>query len=101
MPISGVAGAGATPFVPPTLDGASRGAGAGGPEGSSFAKSLQSVEKLQTEADSLATSMATGQLQDVHQFTTAAAKASLGIELTAALRNRAVDAYSEIMRMSI
>ena len=37
----------------------------------------------------------------MHQFTTAASKASLGIDLTVALRNRAVEAYQEIMRMQV
>ena len=47
------------------------------------------------------TGVATGQITDIHQFTTAAAKAQLGVELTVAVRNRAVEAYQEIMRMQV
>ena len=85
---------GPTPFVPPTVS-------TGAPAAGGFAESLQSVSKLTDRADSLAAGVATGELQDVHQFTAAAAKAQLGVELTVALRNRAVEAYQEIMRMQV
>ncbi len=100
----GVGAAAVTPFVPPTL-GAGGASGAGGAAGaakpSAFAESLESVQGLTDKADSLAQGVATGGLQDVHQFTAAAAKAQLGVELTVALRNRAVEAYQEIMRMQV
>ncbi len=86
---------GATPFVPPTISSAKTSAPSG------FAAGLQQVQSLQNAADSAASGVATGSLQDIHQFTTASAKASLGVELTVALRNRAVDAYQEIMRMQV
>ena len=94
-----IAPIGVTPFVPPTL-GASSGAAAGA-TGPSFAEGLKQVEQLQQTADATATGLATGSITDVHQFTTAASKASLGIDLTVALRNRAVEAYQEIMRMQV
>lgn len=89
-----VSGVGATPFVPPTI-------GAKPVQPSAFAESLQEVSNLSGTADSLAEGVATGQLTDVHQFTAAAAKAQLGVELTVAVRNRAVEAYQEIMRMQV
>ena len=85
---------GATPFVPPTVSTAAPAAGG-------FAESLQSVSALTQKADGLAAGVATGSLTDLHQFTAAAAKAQLGVELTVALRNRAVEAYQEIMRMPV
>ena len=97
-----VSGVGATAFVPPTITPA-----AGTPNGpsatqpSAFADALGSVSKLTDGADNLAKGVATGSLTDVHQFTAAAAKAQLGVELTVALRNRAVEAYQEIMRMQV
>jgi flagellar hook-basal body complex protein FliE len=96
----GVGAAAATPFVPPTVS--SSGAGtAGGAGKSAFAQGLQSLQDATTKADGLAQGVATGGLQDVHQFTSAAAKAQLGVELTVALRNRAVEAYQDIMRMQV
>ena len=96
MIITGVGAAGATPFVPPTLNGGPSAAG-----GSTFADSLKGVSDLTGTADHLAQGVATGNLTDVHQFTAAAAKAQLGVELTVAVRNRAVEAYQEIMRMQV
>ena len=98
-----VSGAGATPFVPPAVTSGTAGGAAGtsGPASSGFAQSLDSVSKLTSNADSLAGQVATGQLTDIHQFTAAAAKAQLGVELTVAVRNRAVEAYQDIMRMQV
>ncbi|MCW2776595.1 MAG: fliE [Frankiales bacterium] len=103
MSVLGVGAAAATPFVPPTISaGGAGGAGGAGKAGASgFAKSLESVSSLTNQADAAAQGVATGGLQDIHQFTTAAAKAQLGVELTVSLRNRAVEAYQEIMRMQV
>ena len=92
-----VSGVGATPFVPPSVS-------TGGTQAthpSAFAESLKNVSDLTGTADNLAEGVATGQLSDIHQFTAAAAKAQLGVELTVAVRNRAVEAYQEIMRMQV
>ena len=96
-----VAPLGAAPFVPPTLPSSPASSGATAARPGAFAEGLEQVQKLQSSAESAATGVATGSLTDVHQFTTAAAKASLGVELTVALRNRAVEAYQEIMRMQV
>jgi flagellar hook-basal body complex protein FliE len=93
-----VSGVGATPFTPPAISSPSSGTAT---EPSAFAKSLDSVSNLTGTADKLAEGVATGQLTDIHQFTAAAAKAQLGVELTVAVRNRAVEAYQEIMRMQV
>ena len=98
MPLAPI---GATPFVPPTLSAGASAGPAAGPAPNAFAEGLKQVEQLQQTADSTATGLATGSITDVHQFTTAASKASLGIDLTVALRNRAVEAYQEIMRMQV
>lgn len=92
-----VSGVGATPFVPPTISTG----GTSSTSGGAFANALNSVSGLTGTADKLAEGVATGSLTDVHQFTAAAAKAQLGVELTVALRNRAVEAYQEIMRMQV
>ncbi len=97
MSISPIAGAGATAFVPPSVS--SSGTGATG--ASAFAQKLDAVTSLTDQADTMATGVATGNLQDVHQFSTAAAKAQLGVELTVSLRNKAVEAYQDIMRMQV
>jgi flagellar hook-basal body complex protein FliE len=88
---------------PPTTDVASATGTAGA--GESFAavlgRGLDSVQQSQSAADGLAVQAATGDLQDVHDYTIAATKAQLATELTVAIRNKAVESFSEIMRMPI
>ncbi|WNM24551.1 flagellar hook-basal body complex protein FliE [Demequina capsici] len=66
---------------------------------STLASAVDNVQGLQSNADSLAIKAVTGDLADVHQYTIAATEASVTLELAAAVRNKAVDAFSEIMRM--
>jgi flagellar hook-basal body complex protein FliE len=70
--------------------------------GAGFASVLGSIDQLQglqSTSNNLAVQAVTGDLDDVHDYTIAAAEASTAIELTAAIRNKAVEAFSEIMRM--
>jgi flagellar hook-basal body complex protein FliE len=73
------------------------------PSGQSFAsllaQGLQSVQAAQTNAEGLAIQVADGTLSDPAQYTMAATEAQLGLQLTTAIRNKAVDAFQEIMRM--
>jgi flagellar hook-basal body complex protein FliE len=61
--------------------------------------SLARVQGVQNRADDLAVQAATGTLEDVHEYMVAATEASLTTQLTVAIRNKAVDAFNEIMRM--
>jgi flagellar hook-basal body complex protein FliE len=64
-----------------------------------LSKGLENVQASQTKADNLAVQVADGTLQDPAQYTMAATEASLGLQLTMAIRNKAVEAFQEIMRM--
>jgi flagellar hook-basal body complex protein FliE len=64
-----------------------------------LSKGLESVQASSSKADNLAVQVADGSLKDPAQYTMAATEASLGLELTTAIRNKAVDAFNEIMRM--
>ena len=64
-----------------------------------LAKALDGLQATQTKADDLAVQAATGDLTDVHDYMIAATEASLATELTVAVRNKAVEAFNEIMRM--
>ena len=66
-----------------------------------FAAGLEEVQKLTIQADELGAQLATGKLENIHDFMAASSKASLAVELTASVRNRAVEAYQEIMRMQV
>ncbi|MBT8225369.1 MAG: flagellar hook-basal body complex protein FliE [Dactylosporangium sp.] len=71
--------------------------------GSSFAaqlgRGLETLQAAQDKADNLAVSAATGSLTDVHDYMIASTEASLATKLTVAVRNKALDAFNEIMRM--
>ncbi|HEY0532356.1 MAG TPA: flagellar hook-basal body complex protein FliE [Actinoplanes sp.] len=64
-----------------------------------LSKGLENVQATQKKADDLAVQVADGTLQDPAQYTMAANEASLGLQLTLAVRNKALDAFQEIMRM--
>ena len=59
------------------------------------------MQGTQSAADSLAQTAATGNLTDIHNYTIAATEASLTTEITVAVRDRAVEAFNEIMRMQV
>jgi flagellar hook-basal body complex protein FliE len=60
---------------------------------------LQNLQNVQDKADGLAVQAATGSLTDVHEYMIAATEANLTTQLTVAVRNKALDAFNEIMRM--
>lgn len=62
---------------------------------------LDSVNSLQFQAEALKQELATGGDVELHEVMVAAEKASIGVELTMQIRNKLVDAYQEVMRMSV
>ncbi|MEU8608318.1 flagellar hook-basal body complex protein FliE [Actinoplanes sp. NPDC048791] len=87
--VDGVAGAGTTKAVTgPNTDFAGM-----------LSKGLESVQASQSKASDLAVQVANGTLQDPAQYTMASTEAALGLQLTMAIRNKAVEAFQEIMRM--
>ena len=66
---------------------------------SSLTGAVDNLQALQSTSSDLAIKAVTGDLADVHDYTIASTEAAVALELTAAVRNRAVDAFTEIMRM--
>ena len=99
--ISGLSGIGGIDAVQgvDALSGAGATPGPNADFGNLLSKGLESVQASQSKADNLAVQVADGTLQDPAQYTMAATEASLGMELTLAVRNKAVEAFQEIMRM--
>lgn len=107
---TGTAAAGFTPYVAPTVPSSAVTAGAGtagvtGPAGPDFGKLVaDGIEKLdgtQRSADALAVRAATGDLENLHDYTIAATQAQVTTQVTVAIRNKAVEAFTEIMRMQV
>lgn len=69
--------------------------------GSMVLDGLDRLEGLTDKADSLAVQAATGKLENIHDYTIAASEASVATQMTVALRNKAVEAFNEIMRMQV
>jgi flagellar hook-basal body complex protein FliE len=67
----------------------------------SVAKAVENLDGLQHNADQAGVQAATGRLTDVHDYMIAANKAQVATEMTVAVRNKAVDAFNEIMRMQV
>ncbi len=65
-----------------------------------FQNAINDVTQTQLELDEKQYLLATGQLDDVHTVTIAAAEAQMSVDLLVQLRNTALEAYNELMRMS-
>jgi flagellar hook-basal body complex protein FliE len=104
LTIPAVAPTGFTPFVPPTLPapGADQAGSVGGPDfGQLLANGLQRFEGLQDQTSQLAVQAATGDLSAIHDYTITATEAAVATQLTAAVRNKALEAFQSIMQMPI
>ena len=76
-----------------------------GANGSVFRDVLESavnnVNQTDAEVMNQQYLLATGQSDDIHNMTIASTKAQLAVDFMVQLRNRAMDSYSEIMRINI
>jgi flagellar hook-basal body complex protein FliE len=91
-------------FQLPALTGAEKPAAPSGTQGGFGEALVKSVEKLgasQGAAAEQAQQLATGQATDVTQVVMAVEKASLELQLATQIRNKGVEAYQEIFRMSV
>lgn len=101
-PISAVVTSSVTPtaYVPSVPPAGTAAAGTtDGAFASTLASSVDGLQAMQSKTSDLAVKAVTGNLSDVHDYTIAATESSLAMELTATVRNRAVEAFNEIMRM--
>lgn len=101
-PISAVVTSSVTPtaYVPSVSPAGTAAAGAtDGAFASTLSSSVDSLQAMQANTDQLAVKAVTGSLSDVHDYTIAATESAVAMELTATVRNRAVEAFNEIMRM--
>ena len=66
-----------------------------------LSKFVQSVNDLQTKAGNAETSFLKGEITDVHQVMIAVEEASVAFELLMEIRNKLLDSYQQIIRMSV
>lgn len=82
-----------TPTSPSALNGPSF--------GDTLMKSLDDIVKTQSAVQGDAVALATGKSDALHNITINAAKADLAITTVVSVRNKALEAYNEIMRITL
>ncbi|GAA3448010.1 flagellar hook-basal body complex protein FliE [Planomonospora venezuelensis] len=89
----------AAPTAPTGPTGVEAGRNAAEVFGGLVTKNIENLQATQAKADDLAVKAATGDLQDAHDYMAASMEAALATQLTVAIRDKAVAAFTEIMRM--
>lgn len=69
--------------------------------GQYLSDALKKTNDLQNEAKKMDMALAAGQIDDISQVVVASEKANVALQLTMQVRNKAVEAYQEIMRMQV
>jgi flagellar hook-basal body complex protein FliE len=64
-------------------------------------QSMQDVNNLQIAAQDQQRAFVLGQTNDIHSIMIASQKATVALELTTQVRNKVLEAYQEVMRMTM
>jgi flagellar hook-basal body complex protein FliE len=100
LPIGGIVPVGLGAIGGVAEPGVQAGAGTDG-FASVLASTFDKLQSTQNAADTLGAQAATGDLKDVHDYIIARTEASLATEMVVTIKNKAVDAFNEIMRMPV
>lgn len=96
--IGTVPGVSATAYLPASTGTSAVDAGDTG-FASALTGAVDNLQQLQATSSSYAIQAVTGDLDDIHTATLAASRAQVTLELVAAVRNKGVEAFNDIMRM--
>jgi len=69
--------------------------------GEMLSESIKKVETIQKNADKLTMDLATGKSDNITETMIAVSKAEIAFQLMTQLRNKAINAYNEIMKMQV
>jgi len=64
-------------------------------------KSLDEVNRLQNRADESIKDIAAGKMENIQDAVMAIEKADVSLKLLTEIRNKAIEAYKEVMRMQV
>jgi flagellar hook-basal body complex protein FliE len=95
--LGGVAAVSPATYLTPATSGVQSIAGTG--FGDALTSAVEGVQAAQQASSELAVKAVSGDLTDIHDATIAAARAAVTLELVSAVRNKGVEAFTEIMRM--
>lgn len=98
IPIPPVAGSVALPSLP-EVNGATGAAAPG--FGEALGRGLGQVSQLEFNADALIQDVATGGDTQIHEVMAATTQAGLATDLLVQVRDRALEAYHEVMRLQL
>src|SRR5690349_9655676 len=100
MPVNSIGGG--LPLLTPRLPSAGAAATSSSSDfGSALKQAVGALEQLGTRADTSSLALAKGDPIDIHEVMLNTEQASLGFSMAMQVRNKLVDAYQEIMRMSV
>ena len=66
-----------------------------------FKTAVQQVYDTQADVENKQYLLATGQLDDAHSLPIAEAKAALSLDILISLRNKTIESYNELLKMSV
>ena len=69
--------------------------------GNFFEELVGKVSDMQAQANSKITNMVTGDSRELHEVMMAVEKANISFQFLTQVRNRAVEAYQEVMKMQV
>ncbi len=69
--------------------------------GKFFSELVNKVNDLSLQSDTAIQQLATGENRNLHETMIAVEKASVAFQFMAQVRNKALDAYQEVMRMQV
>ncbi|MGV3713224.1 flagellar hook-basal body complex protein FliE [Pseudolysinimonas sp.] len=95
--ISGVSGVSPTAYLAPQGTGIQSVAGTA--FGDALGSAIDGLSAAQQTSSQLTQQALSGDLSNIHDATIASSRAAVTLELVAAVRNKGVDAFTEIMRM--
>ena len=91
-----------TPVSPAATPGPHAGAGAMlNGFGQALDDAITTLDGLQKDSDQLGTKLAAGEPVDLHDVMLAQERASMGFQLAVQVRNKLVEAYTDVMRTQV
>ena len=94
MPVAPITGIGSVTAG----GGASKAAGG---FGDAISRGIENVSNLQQSADDMLAQFASGGNVQIHEVMAATSKATLGMQIMTEVRNRALEAYQQIMNIQV
>jgi flagellar hook-basal body complex protein FliE len=85
----------------PNIAGGTGGAGPAGSFSSSIKNAIEAIDHQQAGADQAVESTVAGDSPDLHQTMATLQMADLSFQLGLQVRNKAIDAYNQVMQMQV